>query len=271
MYKINIKKSMNYWGITLVVLAVVLFFTTNAVDIDAIKNPGYSGLSSDLNWEYFGIEELTKVQQAYANFRLRMIDLEVSIAGYGNMGTIFFAIILLFAFKSFFSVVPLSATCLLSGVVFPFPSALLINILGVSLQMSVKYYWGKKRGGGNVSKFLRRNPVIEDMFEHEGSGNPWILFVCRVVPYIPVNPVSQMYGHMNFKYTKYLIISLIGASIKILSYTIIGSNVYDPLSSAFIVPVIIVLLLSGTTILLVNLIVAFRNKTTPKKKDYYRI
>gem|GEM_PF-66962 len=251
----------NYCGATLIIVAIVLLLMTQAIDFDAIKAPT---INNDTNFD-LNIEELTEIQEGYLNFKQRMIELEESIAHFGNIGYMIVAILLLFALKSVITLVPISATCILSGFLFPFYLALIINVIGISILMSIKYYWGKKLGGGNISKFVKRYPTVLEILEHNGSGNPWILFVFRLVPSFPVNSISQLYGSMNFNFRNYLLISIAGFSLKLISFTIIGSNVYDPLSSAFIVPIIIILFISGISMLLVNGIISITTKHTADK------
>ncbi|NCC86650.1 MAG: TVP38/TMEM64 family protein [Clostridia bacterium] len=256
------KNIINYCGITLIILAIVLFLMTQTIDFDAIKAPSIISKDTDFKLE---LDELTKIQEGYIVFKGRMIELEESIARFGNVGYMIFIILLLFSLKSVVALVPISATCLLSGVLFPFHLALIVNFVGISILMSIKYLWGKKLGGGNISKIVKRYPTILEIFEHNGSGNPWVLFVFRLVPSFPVNSISQLYGSMNFNFRNYLLISIAGFSLKLISFTIIGSNVYDPLSSAFIVPIIIILFVSGTSMLLVNGIISITTKSTSNK------
>lgn len=256
------KTIINYCGITLIILAIVLFLMTQTIDFDAIKAP--SLIRRDTNFD-LNIEELTKIQEGYIIFKGRMIELEESIARFGNVGYMIFIILLLFSLKSVIALVPISATCLLSGVLFPFHLALIVNFVGISILMSLKYFWGKKLGGGNMSKIVKNYPTILEIFEHNGSGNPWVLFVFRLVPSFPVNSISQLYGSMNFNFRNYLLISIAGFSLKLVSFTIIGSNVYDPLSSAFIVPIIIILFISGASMLIVNGIISITTKPTSNK------
>lgn len=254
-------KIINYSGATLIILAIVLMMMTGSDEFVAIKNmiiPKRD--SSTINFE---IEGLTQLQQGFLTFRDKMIGLENTVARFGNNGYRVMIIILLFALKSVLPLVPISATCLLSGALLPFPIAMLVNIIGLSGLMAIKYYFGTKLGGGNIEKILKRYPEILALLERDGSGNPWLLFIFRLVPSFPLNPISQLYGSMGFKFWNYMMISIVGFMLKIVSFTMIGSNVYEPLSFAFILPIIIILFISGISMLLVNTIIS----VTSKKKD----
>lgn len=256
------KNLINYFGATLIILAIVLLVMTQNINFDFIKAPT---IYKDAGFS-FNIEEFTKIQQDYFNFRQRMTNFEESIAQFGNTGYVIIVILFLFALKSVITIVPISATCFLSGALLPsLLLAVFVNFLGLAILMSMKYFWGKKFGGGNISKILKRYPFISEFLEHNGSGNPWVLFAFRLVPSFPVNLISQLYGSMKFNFKNYLLISLAGFSLKLVSFTIMGGNVFDPLSSAFIAPIITILFVSGFSMLLINAIISFITKYTGDK------
>ena len=63
-----------------------------------------------------------------------------------------------------------------------------------------------------------------------------------------------MYGKMGYNFWHYLFISLLGYSLKITSFTMIGYNAADPFSARFIVPLVVILFISGVGILGMNFI-----------------
>ena len=69
--------------------------------------------------------------------------------------------------------------------------------------------------------------------------------------------VSRIYGSINCEYDKFMIISLLGFLPKILSYAIIGQNVFNPFSLAFILPIIILLVISGVSCIAFNYVLEY--------------
>ena len=63
-----------------------------------------------------------------------------------------------------------------------------------------------------------------------------------------------------------LSLSAAGFAPKLLSYTFMGTNVFDPLSSAFLVPLVIALTISGASLLCVNLIWLLVEKSVSSSK-----
>ncbi|MDD6807820.1 MAG: VTT domain-containing protein [Oscillospiraceae bacterium] len=281
-------KFINTIAIMLIVLALMLAYASNTFDFSLITDPieiiqdeaqntisgqvGNIGITQENGNDNTVIagtrnEISSKIMIArgyYESFRSFMENVEMKIASYDNKIIIVIALLLFFASKSIISIVPLSVTCLISGMVFPFPIALLINYLGVSSILIIKYFWGKKLGQGNVSKIMRHSKTlaryIEDSKDGDGTGNPIILFILRLVPSVPLNPISQMYGNMGYDLVRYMIISLGGLSVKIVSFTALGVNASNPLSHAFAIPLIIIMLVSGIGMLTMSLVISRTRK-----------
>lgn len=81
-----------------------------------------------------------------------------------------------------------------------------------------------------------------------------------------MNTVSRLFGSLNITYWEYIFISVGGFSPKIVSYTIIGRNVYDPLSPSFIVPIIVLLLISAVSALILNFVLDAAAKSSKSKE-----
>lgn len=234
------------------------------IDEKEIENP-----ITEFSKHLSEIPELTKAQEMYIKFQAFVEKLENSIAEIDNYFVIVVALLLLFTIKSIVALIPVSATCLVTAIIFPFRTALLINFAGYALIFTSKYFWGKYIGEGNISKLMKHSEFLWKFIQNEengyATGNPSTLFVLRLVPTVPLNPISQMYGKMGYNYPKYLLLSLLGTSLKIISFTAIGSNVGDPFSKAFVVPLITILFVSGFSILAFSIVLYYRNKDENKK------
>ena len=206
------------------------------------------------------LSQIPEVKLWYSTYLEKLTEFEAAVMNIKEWYFFLVVILLLYAIKSFFPLLQISALCVLTGAVFPIYFALPINVLGIVILMSIKFFWGRKFGGGRARKFIKINDSLLNAVEHDGTGNPWLLFALRLVPSFPINAVSQLYGSMNSSYKRFILISLAGFTPKILSYTFIGRNVYDPLSASFLSPIIIILLISGFSLLGLNLILSKINK-----------
>ena len=160
---------------------------------------------------------------------------------------------------------PLSCICVAAGVLFKWYYATAINIAGLSILFTIKFFWGKRYGGGNAEKILSKYDRAHTFVDSSKLGSTLILFLLRLVPGMPVNSVSQLYGTTEIGFWKYLIVSLLGFSYKLFSFTTIGRNVFDPASASFIVPFVFLFLFTGVAVLSLNGVISLT--TLGKRKD----
>ena len=158
-----------------------------------------------------------------------------------------------FILKAFVPWLPISLLFFATGVIFKWYIAIPINIIGLATQFTIKYFWGRWRGGGNAQKLITRNEAAHRLLSQDNKiGSPLTLFFARFIPCLTVNAVSQLYGSYDFPYWKYLGISILGFSYKLYSYTLVGRNVFDPLSTKVLLPLIPLFLFSGIVLLCFN-------------------
>lgn len=184
-------------------------------------------------------------------------------------GTTWFSVIMIlvnFIIKSVIPWFPISCICVAAGVLFPWYYALAINIVGLILLFTIRFFWGRRFGGGNAEKILSKYDSAHKFIDSSKLGSKMVLFFVRLFPCLPINSVSQLYGTTTIDYWKYLTVSLIGFSYKLCSYTLIGHNVYDPMSASFVLPFVLLFLLSGIVILALNGVISI-TVGTKKKAD----
>ncbi len=201
-------------------------------------------------WSF--ISKIHYLEEKYQEYIIWLTELEYNVASIDNLWLLILVIFLLYFVKTAFPLYPISIICVATAMVFKIPAAFLINILGMILLFSVKYVMGTNTGGGNAQKLIRKSQIARSLIESEGQGNPWVLFIFRLLPSFPVNSVSQLYGAMEFPFIKYLLISTAGYLPKMAFYIIIGRNVSNPFSLKFSIPLILLALLSGITLLMMR-------------------
>ena len=159
------------------------------------------------------------------------------------------AVLGIYALGSRVQILTLSSLCLLSAAVLPAYWALVLNAAGVVLLSTLSYYRGKKRGGGRAWRFVLANRPLRNLLERDGAGNPWVLGALRLAPVFPIGATGRLYGAMHYPRGDFLWVTLAGLAPRIVAYIFIGSSVFDPLSPAFLTPIILILLVSGCTLL----------------------
>ena len=210
----------------------------------------------------------------YASTQQKLLELEEYISHLDKVWQFFAAVMLLFAIKSFIPIYPTATVCFLSGIVLPVYMAVPVNILGFTVLITVRYFCGKRFGAGGAWKVICKTEKLKKLIRQDGRGNPALLIALRLVPGMPVNSISGIYGSFNFGYGRFVLLSVIGFLPKLISFTMVGRNVYDPLSVGFLLPVMILLFATGLSLLSVNGIwttvektIEFANKRKDTKKE----
>lgn len=188
----------------------------------------------------------------YAVIRENLARLEEYILHIDIAWQFFIAIMLLFAVKSFFPIYPTSTVCFLSGIVLPMYYAVPVNILGFVLLVTIRYFWGQRFGAGSAWRLISKTEVLRRIIQQDGKGHSALLIALRLIPAMPINSISGIYGSFDFGYGKFVLLSVIGFLPKLISFTFVGRNLYDPLSPGFLVPIMILMFISGISLLSVN-------------------
>lgn len=207
------------------------------------------------------IMNIEKVRIRYEQYLVVFEDLENKVASLNNKWLILIVIILLFILRANSWIYPLTIVYFSSALVFTPTHSFIINMGGTLMIAAFRYYTGMQMGEGMWNKIIRRHPTLNGIFEARGKHNPYTLFVLRFVPFIPFNTVSHVYGSFDFPFWKFMLITLIARAPQLLTYSFIGNNVYDPLSTKFYLPIAFLLVLTGISLFTLRGIISF----IPKK------
>ena len=202
----------------------------------------------------------------YKVYQEKLLEAEQFIQSLGISWKFVLAMLIVFLVRAFIPFLAVSAICVLTGVVLPSYWALIVNFLGIIIMMSIKYFEGMKFGSGHAWKIISKNERARKIIESSGKVNKALLFALRLIPGFPLGSVSRIYGSLRFPYWQFILLSAAGFAPKLLSYTFMGTNVFDPLSSAFLVPLVIALTISGASLLCVNLIWLLVEKSVSSSK-----
>lgn len=188
----------------------------------------------------------------YSKYTDTLMSYEIWMQSYGASAISVIFILLNYTVKAIIPWFPISCICVVSGALFSWYYAIIINIAGLIILFSIKFFWGRKFGGGNAEKILRRYDTVYNFIDKSKTGSPLVLFVLRFMPSVPVNSVSGLYGATDISYTTFICASLGGFAYKLFSYTVIGRNVFDPASASFIMPFITLSVFSGIALLAIS-------------------
>ena len=202
----------------------------------------------------------------YKVYQEKLLEAGQFIQSLGISWKFVLAMLIVFLVRTFIPFLAVSAICVLTGAVLPSYWALIVNFLGIIIMMSIKYFEGMKFGSGNAWKIISKNERARKIIESSGKVNKALLFALRLIPGFPLGSVSRIYGSLRFPYWQFILLSAAGFAPQLRSYTFMGANVFDPLSSAFLVPLMIALTISGASLLCVNLIWLLVEKSVSSSK-----
>ncbi len=237
----NRKRLLNFTGVLLIIVALALLALTMLMQV-----------------QQFAVR--------YDSFLQMLADFEDSVAAIPDKGVVILAILLLYLAKSVIPI-PTSAVCVIAGMVFQTPLAVIINVVGYIGLITIKYFWGKRLGSGFIYKALCKYENIERILTSDAAAKDGLLAAFRVIPVCPINTISQIYGAMDYDYYKYIFLSVLGFLPRIISYSMVGRHVYNPFSLAFMLPLVIIFMISGFAIIGVNGFIEIYNKRIKTNTD----
>ncbi len=146
--------------------------------------------------------------------------------------------------KPFLFFVPSAVQMSFTGILFPWYIAIVVNLIGVAVEMMSGYFIGFIFGKKLVEKLTEKSKIIRTVKEKYLKDDFNTIFITHFVPVFPFDNISMLYGANNTNLMRYVVISVLGLSPRVIAYSISGSAVTDPLSPQFIIPLVVVGLFS---------------------------
>ena len=209
---------------------------------------------------------LPTVQKSLLDINEWFTRIELYVASF-NRWTALFIIIALFLSRSLLPILPFSVIFISCGMVFPTPIAVIINAVGLMLMCSIKFHWGEKRGGGKVHKLAGKSKRVTEFMDLKGKGNKWMLTAMCFTPFFPVGTVSRVYGATEMKLSTFLRFSLLGFLPRVLMWSYIGVNIFNPFTTEFMAPFIVLFIISGISLLLLDALLKERKVKNEKSRN----
>lgn len=144
--------------------------------------------------------------------------------------------------KSIVFVVPASLVYIAVGMTFPAHWAILINAVGIIVEVCATYLFGIIMGGDYVIKRLEKIKHGDKILALHGKNKLSAIFAIRVLPIFPIDFVSLFLGAVRMKFWHYLLISFGGIMPRVILFTILGDGLYDYVPMQKIVLVAAILL-----------------------------
>ena len=172
--------------------------------------------------------------------KLVNLDLRALVSSIGVIWYAYFAVIGVYALKSIVFVVPAMMIYVSVGISFDTGAALILNLIGLAVEVTITYFLGRFLGGEYVSKLLEKNKGGRKLLNMKTKTKNSFLFVARVVPAFPIDFTSLFLGSSNYGFVSYFLISILGIYPRVLLFTLIGDSIYKYIPKELIIKLIII-------------------------------
>ena len=160
--------------------------------------------------------------------------------------------------KSVLFIIPAMLIYVSIGMAFPAPTACMISLMGIILEITVTYLLGLFLGGPYVTKLLSKTKPGKKVLDMKLNENFPTLLVIRALPVFPIDFVSLFWGASRCGFIKYFIASVVGIMPRVILFTIIGEGIYEIFPMQKIVTVIIIAIPVGCVVYLIRHFVKLR-------------
>lgn len=140
----------------------------------------------------------------------------------------------LFALKSLSIVIYSGLLYAANGILFPLPVAIVLNLIGTVIMVSLPYPIGRRTGASAVDEIRAKYPKAEAIHNLRAKNDFLFSFLVRMAR-LPSDVVSLYMGAVHVEYKKYLLGSLLGMLPYTITYPIMGMSIRDIRSPQFII------------------------------------
>lgn len=144
--------------------------------------------------------------------------------------------LLLFALKSLSVVLYSGILYAASGILFPLPVAILLNIAGTAVMVTVPYLIGRRNGTEFAQNILLRFPKAGLLKTFRDKNDFTLTLITRLIG-LPCDIVSLYCGACRINYPKYLAACILGMLSPVITLPIVGTNASNAGSPQFILSV----------------------------------
>lgn len=158
---------------------------------------------------------------------LKNIDVRAIVDSSANLAAAVASILGVYLVKSLTFVVPASIVYIAVGMAFDPLTAVLINVCGIFLEVTVTYVAGIFLGGNYVLAKLENTKYGEKLLKMQSKNKVSMLIAIRFLPVFPIDIVSLLLGAMKTNYLQYIFVSLIGILPRVILFTLLGDGIYE--------------------------------------------
>lgn len=158
------------------------------------------------------------------------------VLAYSPQNTLLAAVFMmfLFALKSVSIFIYSGFLFIANGILFPLPTAILLNVVGACIMVSLPYWLGRQFGKEAINHIINKYPKAAALRRTRVRHEFVLSFITRAINILPSDVLSLYMGAIGTRYIKYLPGSILGMAFPIVTFPIMGTNITAPTSPAFL-------------------------------------
>lgn len=173
---------------------------------------------------------------------LKNIDVREIVDSAGSFGLAVLSILGVYFVKSMTFVVPASIVYIAVGLAFNPVIAILINCVGILIEVSATYILGRVMGGKSVVHKIEGTKYGYKLLSMQSKNKFSALLAIRFLPVFPIDIVSLLLGATRTSFGTYIGSSLGGILPRVILFTLLGDGLYKfiPMKKLVIFTVILI-------------------------------
>ena len=148
-----------------------------------------------------------------------------------------------------------------SGILFPLPIAVLVNLCGTAIMTTLPYCIGRRLGANAVQTVVNKFPKVAILREMRGENDFWFSFLSRANGVLPSDVVSFYMGAIRLRLPQYLAGCMLGMLPTNLTFPLMGMNIRQPGSAEFLTALSVQVIYSVISVAVFLLIRKRKRKT----------
>jgi uncharacterized membrane protein YdjX (TVP38/TMEM64 family) len=173
---------------------------------------------------------VTLVTVAAVNYKtLSTLDIRALIATASSLYVACAIILGVYFVKAILLVLPASLIYISVGLALDTKTALIVNMLGIVIEVIVTYFLGKFLGKNAVENKLRGTKGGDKLLAMKDKNKNVATLIIRFIPAFPIDFSSLFMGAFDFKFLPYFFCSVAGLAPRVIGFTILGDGLYEVL------------------------------------------
>ncbi len=166
---------------------------------------------------------------------LSELDIRLLVASASSFAVAVMLIFGVYIVKAILLVLPASVIYISVGVALDTKTAVLVNVIGIAIEVVITYFLGKFLGKDTVEKKLKGTKGGDKLLSMKDKNKNLATFIIRFVPAFPIDFSSLFMGAFDFKFLPYFLCSVAGLAPRVIAFTILGDKIYDLIPMKYII------------------------------------